>query len=399
MRIIEATKENILTGATVLFGALALIGTAAVLLGVPASQPLMLATLACLLACFACLSLLARRHVLMHYHVRIKRDHTTINFKPGNDDKAAETGRAQGRIHVETRFQSLREDLETLKIQKFISEPTTINATGLLNEWGYAGRIATPQGGASILQPDPRISDSRSFDLTFNLPDPMAMGEVFTLTEDYSFFTDISQPGATYVFIVRDPTRERLIDILFEGLRPENAEITINNGHGEFTTLALDVEETGPGAWRIPYRWKRPSVGEELRLSWNWAVEVVEAARASLRSASSTRTILSAAADASQPSIGFAQDVPEAGPGAKIVATTPDGQPLEEGEERIYSRMTETIETQGQQSGPQPVPGLGGGGSGGKGDDDEQLPGASADDHPIIQAARARIKAKYNRDS
>ena len=215
----------------------------------------------------------------------------------------------------------------------------------------------------------------------------------------FPFFTDISQPGATYVFIVRDPTRERLIDILFEGLRPENAEITINNGHGEFTTLALDVEETGPGAWRIPYRWKRPSVGEELRLSWNWAVEVVEAARASLRSASSPRTILSAAADASQPSIGFAQDVPEAGPGAKIVATTPDGQPLEEGEERIYSRMTETIETQGQQSGPQPVPGLGGGGSGGKGDDDEQLPGASADDHPIIQAARARIKAKYNRDS
>jgi len=324
--------------------------------------------------------------------VRIKRDHTTINFKPGNSDKPAEIGRAQGRIHVETRLQSLHEDLETLKIQKFISEPTAINPIGLLNEWGYAGRISTSQGGASIVQPAPQISDSRSFDLIFNLPEPMARGEIFTLTEDFSFFTDLSQPGATYVFLVRDPTRERLIDVLFEGLRPENAEITINNGHGELTILALDVEETGPGAWRIPYRWKRPGVGEELRLSWNWGVEVVEAARADFRSVNSTRTILSAAADASQPSIGFAQDMPARESAAKIVATTADGQPLEKGEEEIYSRMTETIDTQGQQSGPQqpqPVP-VG---------NDEQPAGALADDHPIIQAARARIKAKYNRDS
>ncbi|MBT5374105.1 MAG: hypothetical protein HOL06_05510 [Rhodospirillaceae bacterium] len=399
MKIIDITKENILTGTTVLFGALALIGTAAVLIGVPASRSLMLATLACLLLCFVCLSLLARRHMLLRYHVRIKREHTTINFKPGNSDKPAEIGRAQGRIHVETRFQSLREDLQALKIQKFISEPTAINSVGLLNEWGYAGRISTRQGGASIVQPAPQISDSRSFDLIFNLPEPMAMGDIFTLTEDFSFFTDLSQPGATYVFLVRDPTRERLIDILFEGLRPENAEITINNGHGEFTTLALDVEETGPGAWRIPYRWKRPSVGEELRLSWNWAVEVVEAARADLRSVSSTRTILSAAADASQPSIGFAQDMPGGAGAAKIVATTADGQPLEEGEEQIYSRMTETIDTQGQgqqsqpqqpQSQPQQPVSV---------SNDEQPAGALADDHPIIQAARARIKAKYNRDS
>ena len=65
MKIIDITKENILTGTTVLFGALALIGTAAVLIGVPASRSLMLATLACLLLCFVCLSLLARRHMLL----------------------------------------------------------------------------------------------------------------------------------------------------------------------------------------------------------------------------------------------------------------------------------------------------------------------------------------------
>jgi hypothetical protein len=71
-------------------------------------------------------------------------------------------------------------------------------------------------------------------------------------------------------FQVSYPTRSHDVEILFEGLRPETAEYRINRGQGVAETGPLAVGDLGAARTRIVHRWRRPEVGEELALRWSW---------------------------------------------------------------------------------------------------------------------------------
>lgn len=341
---LHVVKEKLLYCAAVLFAVVGTAGTFLIVFDLYFSRPLALATILGLVLGAACAAAWFNLRSLRRYCVRVLDDHTTLSFRRGDPAKRAEIGAAAGLIHAVTRFQCLRQSLDSLQIQKFVSEPSEIDPSLLLKEWNYAGRIAVRQVGPCAVQPAPQLSDSRSLLFSYRLPHPVAPGETFTLTEDMSFLCDLSKPGDFYVFQIREPTRRRTVDFLFNGLRPEKAGFRLDDGHRGYTTGRLEIEETGPETYRVSYQWKNPAVDEELRIFFTWPEEMVRAAEAERAAGGlspATGELLSAALDG--------EDTASASPVPELPAAAAD--------------ESET-----------------------------------AEDHPVIKAARERIKANYGED-
>ena len=204
------------------------------------------------------------------HHVRILRDKTTITF-----GARGEEGAVCGYIETATTYQSRRDGLTSLRLQKFITEPTRIDSTALLKNWGYRCRMEN----TGAIEPVPEISESRSLMLDFTLPHPVDAGGVFTLNEEMEILCDLRNQEAVFTFQVRDPTDQRDIHMIFEGPCPENALFRLDNGHREYVEGVLEVVETERGARSLQHVWQNPHPGEELRLSWLWPGTAVAAAR------------------------------------------------------------------------------------------------------------------------
>ena len=209
-------------------------------------------------------------HMRGRHHVRILHELSTITFRAGERE-----GVVCGHIQVATTYQSRRDGLTSLRIQKFIAEPTRIDPNALLEGWGYGCRME----GAGAVEPVTEISESRSLMLDFTLPQPVDAGEILTLNEEMDIQCDLRNQDTAFTFQVRNPTDRRAIDVIFRGPYPESALFRLDNGHRDYVEGVLDVVETEGGFRGFHYAWNSPRPGEELHLSWNWPETVVKKAR------------------------------------------------------------------------------------------------------------------------
>ena len=184
-------------------------------------------------------------------------------------------GTVCGHIQTATTYRSRRDGLTNLRIQKFIAEPTRIDPNTLLEGWGYECRME----GAGAVEPATEVSESRSLMLDFTLPSPVDAGATFTLSEEMDIQCDLRNQETAFTFQVRDPTDKRAIDVIFEGPCPESALFRLDNGHRDYVEGVLDVVETESGFRGFRYLWNTPHPGEELHLSWAWPEVAVKRVR------------------------------------------------------------------------------------------------------------------------
>jgi hypothetical protein len=266
--------------AALALAALAAAAAGAILWLPQAPRWLALAAVACVAAAFACAAAGRRLHELGRHRFRVLGERYTLTIRP--DEEAKGAARARGHVRVETVYESLRDAQSSLRLQKFVAEPTRMDPVALLKDWNYACRVVGPEAREAPDKGGPggkeereaaaqaTLSESRSLQVEVTLPQPVARGETFTFVEDLDFASELRDGGASLTFQVSYPTRSHDVEILFEGLRPETAEYRINRGQGVAETGPLAVGDLGGARTRIVHQWRRPEVGEELALRWRW---------------------------------------------------------------------------------------------------------------------------------
>lgn len=342
MRLSHTLAARLALAGLVLFTGAAVAATAALALAPAAPRWLALGPVASVAAAWACAAARSRLARVGRHSYRVLHERAAMTFRL--DEEAYRQGLRQacGRARIETLYESLGEGQETVRLQKFVSEGTRLDPTRVLEEWGYACRVAGQGGGEREVSPEPRLSDSRSLQLDLKLPEPVARGQTFTVVEVLEFPADLEDEGPSLTFQVSYPTARRSVEISFEGLRPAQAGYRIDRGHGPIEVGALEVSGLGDGR-RIAHDWGRARVGEQLVIEWAWD-------RASLPAAPSGTEGLIAAALARQRSMtGLLAAQTMTGMETGAGAAAPEG-----GEEA-----------------------------------------ASAEEHPIIKAARARERLRH----
>ena len=270
------------------------------------------------------------------------RQSVTLRSAPSRIDG---TPVATGIVRSETEIETVCPGQTAVRLQKFVTEPPGIDAERMLAEWSYECGIAGGRGGVTVVAPQPYLSSSRSLQLDLALPVPAKAGERFTVVENLSFEFGLDEP-ARFVFQPSYPALRQTVEIRFEDLRVLSAQYRIDRGLGISESGSLQFKDG-----RIGLTWNRAEPGEQLIIDWTWDP-------ASLPTPLTETERLIAAAKMRQAEV------------EKILAIQFANEESE----------ISVVETWRQPMSP-PL-------SGDSGFADD----APADEHPIIQAARAREK-------
>lgn len=317
-----------------------------------------LAAIVAVIAAAACTAWAMRLAALARFPFQTLGAGHTVTFGKGRlrDDGAII---AEARVHSDSEFESLVDGQKSVRLQKFVVEPTTLDPQDLLTDWHYACSI-----GEQIFAPEPVLSPSRSLRLDVPLAEPSKAGARFSIAEDLTFESFLDGP-ARLVFQPSYPSGAQSVVISFDGPKPLSARYRIERGLGNSESGDLALSESGAESG-ISFVWERAEPGEQLVIEWDWDP-------ATLPEPMSEAERLIAAARKRQEDF------------QKILATQfgaeegGDGESAEAHAIIKAARAREALYVQGA------APAL----SGDLGFEDEQQ---GADDHPIIKAARAREK-------
>ena len=318
-----------------------------------------LAAIVAVIMAAACTAWAMRLAALARFPFRTLGARHAVTFGKGKlrDDGAMV---AEARVHSESEFESLADGQKSVRLQKFVVEPTTLDPQDLLTDWNYACSI-----GEQIFAPEPVLSSSRSLRLDVALAKPSKAGGRFPIVEDLTFESFLEGP-ARLVFQPSYPSGAQSIEIAFEGPTPHAARYRIERGLGNSESGDLALSESG-GESGISFVWERAEPGEQLVIEWDWDP-------ATLPQPMSEAERLIAAARKRQEDF------------QKILATQFGAEESRSGSEGAEDHaLIKAARAREAGHAPSAAPPL----SGDSGFVDEF---ESADDHPIIKAARAREK-------
>jgi hypothetical protein len=319
---------------------------------------------------------------------RIVRARHGLTFRADTD-----TGEPLVRGHVRsgTEFESLAAGQTALTLQKFVAEPSALSANVTLAEWNYACRIVSGEAGAAeeseLLSPHAAILPSRAVQLRFDLGRELARGERFTVTEELDFATDPAE-RPSLAFQSPYAAEQQDFDLVFEGVRPTSAEFRIERGPGTLESGPLEIEEAGQNRWRVRAVQRRARPGDQLVLGWAWDAETLPAplpiADRLLAMARQRReemaALLAAGADTWSEEAALAMDAVRRGESAEDHFVIRQARI---GEATIAGRGSRPDLSSRARGAAAP----------------ERADTGSAEDHPIIKAARAREQAARPRES
>ncbi len=345
---------------TALFTLVAAAGLAAILLRAGPAQAIALATVAAVVFAAACFAWSARLKALARHPFRAVRARHAVTFR-GQPMRGDGVMLATAAVASETEFEALAPGQKSVRLQKFVVEPTALDPQDLLRDWRYTARI----GGADS-PAQPYLSPSRSLQLDVALQVPPEPGARLDIREDLSFDVFLDAP-ARLVFQPSYPSGPQDIEILFDGPRPLRPRFRIERGFGQ--SESGDLAAVGP---RLGFVWQHAVPGEQLVLDWDWDPE-------SLPEPQSETDRLIAETRKRQDEIQKAlatQLLEEEGAGEG------EGESAEDHVTIRAARLRETLV-----SGHAPaLPGDAGFA------DDGMADTTPAEEHPIIKAARAREK-------
>jgi hypothetical protein len=279
------------------------------------------------------------RHPFRTLHAR----HSVTFGRGAMTDHGGASVTAKARSEFE--FESLAAGQTSLRLQKFVIEPTALDPQELLTDWSYACRL-----GDDAPVPQPFLSTSRSLQLDVALKEPSLPGARYNVAEELSFESFLDVP-ARLVFQPSYPCAAQTVAINFEGPRPRHPRFKIDRGLGRCESGDLVVEES-----RLDFVWNRAEPGEQLEIEWDWDPETFP------KPASETERLIAAARKR--------QDELQKLLASQIAADTIEGE-----------GALEIIRAAHEASGAPPsLPG------------DAGFADDTADEHPLIRAARQREK-------
>jgi len=240
------------------------LGGAALLAALPEiPRWLALGTAVCVVLAGLCAYLWTRLRALARHPFRIRAARHRVVFRNAAADPSG-VPLAAATVSSETEFECLRSGATSLRLQKFVTEPSGLDPGRLLSDWGYQCRIGKG-GEGTRATPRPYLSSSRSLQLDLPLAEPMRAGARFTVAEELGFETLLDAP-ARLVFQPSYPAESQSVEIAFQGVRPLRARYVIERGLGEVETGALDVE----GGSRLSLVWNDAEPGQQLAVDWDW---------------------------------------------------------------------------------------------------------------------------------
>lgn len=246
---------------TTLFALLAAAGLAAILLEAGPVQIVSLGTVVAVVFAGASYAWSARLKTLARHPFRAVSARHSVHFK-GRDLRGDGVMLATASVASETEFEALAPGQKSVRLQKFVVEPTALDPQDLLQDWSYSARIGGADSPAA-----PYLSPSRSLQLDVSLQIPPAPGARFDISEELSFDTFLDAP-ARLVFQPSYPSGPQTIEILFEGPRPLRPRFRIERGFGLSESGDLLAEGS-----RLGFIWEHAVPGEQLILDWEWDPE------------------------------------------------------------------------------------------------------------------------------
>jgi hypothetical protein len=301
---------------------------------------------------------LARLQALARHPFRILAARHSISVRHRDPDTSG-VPLASVTVASETEFEPLQEGAAVLRLQKFVTEPSSLDPARLLADWRYASRI-----GADAAEPRPYLSESRSLQLDLPLA---GVSEPFTLAEELSFDTLLDAP-ARFVFQPSYPAGREEIEVVFLGPRPLRPRYRIDRGLGAVESGTLSLSDPA----RLAFVWKNAVPGQQLALEWDW-----DAASLPAPMSETERLIAFARERQAELEKRLAVQFRDVEPDES------DTAPAEEHWVIKAARLRETLYAGGTPETPTLA-----GDSGFVSDADD----TPAEDHPIIKAAREREK-------
>ncbi len=215
------------------------------------------------------------RLLTMRYHgFRVIEQTTQIVFKLHDATTATVT------VYESGLYQALLDQQNRLHNRKYVHQPATMSGETLLSNLNYKVGVAdddSTKNHAIAAQAD--LHEARALNVTFHLPRTLSEGERIRLSESFEFKSALFQPQKSLLFPVFLPTGRRRIILLFEGVYPEEINVEVFDAMGGGRPIPVPFAETETGARRGIFDWPRPKPGQEARISWNWSPSTVETAK------------------------------------------------------------------------------------------------------------------------
>ena len=367
LRIPFPMARLLVVGGAWLSASLGLAGFAFLLTLLEAPRWLALGTAVCVALAGFCEFQWSRLRSLARHPFRVLAASHAVVFGAGSH-RADGALIAAATVRGRTEFEQLHGGQSSIRLQKFVAEPSGLDAPALLRDWCYACGIGVATQRENPAVPQAFVSPSRSLQLDVPLPDPSApAGTRFTIAEEFSFEADLESP-ARFVFQPSYPAATQIVAIVFDGPRPVNARYRIERGLGNAESDELKTENGS----RLGFVWNRAAAGDQLIIDWDWDPASLP------RPMSETERLIAAAR--------VRQEEMQKRLAMQFGELAPDDADTAPAEELLLiraARQRETLYTGGDPGAPS-LPG-----DSGFADDADQTP---AEEHPIIKAARAREK-------
>ena len=222
-------------------------------------------------------SLWIRLLTMRHHGFRVIEQTTQIVFKIHDATTATVT------VYESALYQALWDQQNFLHTRKYVHQPATMSGQTLLSNLNYKVGMADDTQSHNnkhhsvTAQAD--LHEARALNLAFRLPHTLSEGERVRINESFEFKSTLFQPQKSLLFPVFLPTKRRRVILLFEGVYPEEINVEVFDVVGMGRPIPVPFAETETGARRGIFDWPRPKPGQETRISWNWSPSTVETAQ------------------------------------------------------------------------------------------------------------------------
>ncbi len=195
---------------------------------------------------------------------------------------AHDTTTAQVTVYESCLYQALLNGQNVLHTRKYVHQPTSISGEGLLSGWNYRVDYDPEYGDVHdnhFITPQVHLHEARALNLAFRLPRTLREGERIRLNEGFEFKSSLSKSQNSLLFPVFLPTRCRRIILVSEDLYPEEIHVKLLDGMGVPRSISVPFIETETGARQGSIDWPNLRPGQEAEISWRWSHSTVETAQ------------------------------------------------------------------------------------------------------------------------
>lgn len=260
--------------ATVGFGVLSLAGAVTIVLTPTITNVLALGALASVLMTSISFISFNRRRALRRHRYTTVASEVAIRVELGS--RPSSPGVQEPICYVERKRQlkplhAFQKDLEvSMKIDDELDSPMD----EIIARLNYRASLKSKKRGPMGVDSQLTFPPKRPLDIKLAF-DPLHRSEEIELSEYFVSPNTYMDTHEFYLVFMSNPTKEHVTRIDFHGLNISHAQYETTTPRQEPDVGTVSIQPMPGGICRIEHRWRRPEVGQGLKLSWAWDADAL----------------------------------------------------------------------------------------------------------------------------